>query len=197
MICILLRLILELIPTEDGDLPDIGTPEINSGYDKSFFQADGVPQGPPAVGLETVTDIAALPYILTTARTKQLSAHDPTGGNDDGFTGDEDDSEFRTQFRNPGTDPKPDVPSFTVSGSSVVDPGGNVEIAYLTDPGAIWRFFLEPEPFTQEAVEDLWLLAWWNGDETPAVEAPVSEFFGSRFIEDAPRGCAEDPSDGS
>jgi len=74
-----------------------------------------------------------------------------------------------------------------VSGSSVVDPGGNVEIASLTDPGAIWRLFIEPEPFTQEAVEELWLLAWWNGKETPAIEAPMSEFFGSRFIEDTPK----------
>ncbi len=45
-----------------------------------------LPQGPPAVGWETVADIAALPYLRPTARTFQLSSHDPEGGNDDGFT---------------------------------------------------------------------------------------------------------------
>ena len=274
-----------------------------------LFPATDVPQGPPAVGLETVTDVAALPYLRHTARTLQLSSHDPTGGNNDGFfppnhlyvdehgefvvfdafgpgciyriqfthtwsfitnlriyvddmevpviegpfwmffflsafepfsppligsmfsasgtnfsylpipfekrcritynvppeffgityvrydgdtpvtsfTGREDDSILRRQFQSLGEDPKPDVPSFTVTGSSAVDPGEAVEMVHLTGAGAVWRLFLNIEPFTQEGVEDLWLLAYWDRGVTPAVEAPVSEFFGSRFIEDTPK----------
>jgi len=103
------------------------------------------------------------------------------------FTGQEDHSALRKNFQRLGRDPKPDVPSFTVSESSAVDPGDAIEMVRLSGAGAVWRLFLDVEPFTQEAVEDLWLLAFWDGSETPAVEAPVSEFFGSRFIDDTPR----------
>ena len=58
----------------------------DNGGERDRSHVDGVPQGPPSVGIDTVSDIAGLPYLVPTARTLQFSSHDPTGGNDDGFT---------------------------------------------------------------------------------------------------------------
>jgi D-arabinan exo alpha-(1,3)/(1,5)-arabinofuranosidase (non-reducing end) len=269
----------------------------------------GVPSGPAPVGLGTATDIAALPYQTLTARTMQLSSHDPAGGNEDGFfppnhlyidehgefvmfdqfgpgsiyrfqithtwsfiynmrvyvddmevpviegplwmlfflsafepftppligsmfnasgsnfsyvpipfekrckitanlppeffsftyvrydadtpvgsfTGDEDYATLRSQFENVGQDPKPNVPAYTETGSQTLGAGESTNFLQVTGDGAVWRLYFDFDPLTQEAVEDLWLLAHWDGSWTPAVEAPVPEFFGSYFIEDAPR----------
>ena len=285
------------------------------GYEAEFetqhtsAKSGDVPTGPAPVGLEAATDIAALPYQILTARTMQLSSHDPTGGNEDGFfppnhlyidergefvmfdqfgpgciyrfqithtwsfiynlrvyvddmevpviegplwmlfflsafepftppligsmfnasgsnfsyvpipfekrckitanlppeffsftyvrydadtpvssfTGEEDYSTLRLQFKNVGKDPKTNVPAYTETGSQILDAGEETNFVQFADDGAVWRLYLDVEPFTQEAVENLWLLAHWDGSWTPAVETPVPEFFGSYFIEDAPR----------
>ena len=312
-VLLLLDLILgELRETAPARSPEVA-PATVSGADPDagevLLTAAGVPQGPPAVGLDTASDIAALPYIDPTARTLQLSSHDPTGGNEDGyippnhlyvdehgefvlfdafgpgciyriwftntwsfinnmriyvddmeipavegpllllflggfgpfteplaynwstssggctsylpipfagrcritmkfppeyynityvrysadtpvrsFTGAENTLPLRWQLSRPGTDPKPPVSSSTIAGVAGVAPGASVPLAEIDSSGAVWRFFLAPEPFTQEAVGPLWLRAWWDGADTPAVDAPLPEFFGSLFIEDAPAG---------
>ncbi|MFC1888607.1 glycoside hydrolase family 172 protein [Thermodesulfobacteriota bacterium] len=302
LVFIFIRLLLELLPT-DALLPEAGR-----GDEPEQTWRNTVPDGPPAVGLDTVTDIAALPYLRPKARTLQFSSHDPAGGNDDGFTppnhlyiddngefvvfdqygpgciyrmwftamwsfigniriyvddmsapvaegpfwlfyfsafepfveplignwftssggcisylpvpfeqrckitlnvppeffsityvrydgdtqvtsytGTEDYSHLSTIFENPGADPKPDVPSSTLSGSASLEAGGGIELMNMDGPGAVWRLFIDIEPFDQEVVQDLWLTAWWDGEGTPSVEAPVSEFFGSFYINDSPK----------
>ncbi len=300
------------VPSASGEAPAAAL-EVTSGPGETLLPAASVPQGPPAVGLDTAVDIAALPYLDPTARTLQLSSHDPTGGNEDGymppnhlyvddhgefvlfdafgpgciyrmwftntwsvinnmriyvddmetpvvegpvlllflgsvggsigpfteplsyswltssggcasylpipfagrckitmrfppeyynityvrhgadtpvqsFTGTENTLPLWWQLSRPGTDPKPSVPSRTFAGVADVAPGASATLAEIDSGGAVWRLFLAPEPFTQEAVGPLWLRAWWDGAETPAVDAPLPEFFGSFFVEDAPAG---------
>ena len=267
-----------------------------------------VPQGPPTVGLATAEDVAALPYLRPTARTKQFSSHDPTGGNQDGFlppnhlyidehgefvvfdqygpgciyrmqfthtwtlignlriyvddmevpviegpfwllffsvfepftkplvrdlltasgtsfsylpipferrcritvnvppeyfgftyvvydadtpvtsyTGRENYEAIRSQWRSPGEDPKPDVPSISVSGNATLAPGEAVEIVRREEAGAIWQLHLAVDPFAQDAAENLRLSAWWDGEQEPSVDAPVPEFFGSYYVEETPK----------
>ncbi len=267
-----------------------------------------VPQHGPAPGIETASGIAALPYQQFTARSKQLSSHDPAGGNDDGFTppnylyvdergefvvfdqfgpgciyrmqfthtwsiitnlriyvddmeipvlegpiwllffggiepftkplvqsmfsasgtnfsylpipfderckitynlppefygvsyvkydadthvdsftGNEDLSTLRAQFENAGQDPKADVPSETITGAQSIGAGESVDILDLERSGAVWRLYLQIDPFTQEAAQDLWIAAEWDDIESVMVQAPVNQFFGSFMIEDAPR----------
>jgi hypothetical protein len=268
-----------------------------------------VPQEPPAVGIDTATDIAALPYLFPTARTLQFSSHDPAGGNADGFappnhlyvdehgeyvvfdqfgrgciyrmwftntwslignvrvyvddletpvlegpfwllflsgfepftrplveswitssggcvsylpipfrarcritvnvppeffnityvrydadtpvtsfTGSEDTSALRSQWNARGVDPKPVVPGDEFSGSATLGPGEQVEIVRRSGGGAVWSIRMGIEPFTQEAADRLHLNARWDGHEAPDVDASLPEFFGGRFIGDAPRG---------
>ena len=295
--------VLELV------LQDKSEQFINQAEDWKNGEPGAVPQSLPSAGLETVTNIAALPYPAPTARTMQISSHDPTGGNEDGqfppnhlyidehgefvlfdqfgpgsiyriqfthtwsfianwrlyvddmdtpiaegpfwmlfylgafepfsrpmienmftasgtnfiyipiafekrckitfnvppeyfgvtfvrydsdmpvvsFTGNEDYTRLQSQFKNVGLDPKEDVASYTQTGSQLLDAGQQVNFLQILDEGAIWRLYLNFDPFTQETVEDLWLVAHWDGCWTPAVEAPVPEFFGSYFIEDAPK----------
>ena len=305
---IIIRLLLDLIPSDGGPFTVLHNEDEDLEPSIARFLADGPPQGLPAVGIETAVDIASLPYLRPGARTLQFSSHDPTGGNDDGFTppnelyidengefvvfdqygpgciyrmwftalwsfignfriyvddmsspvaegpfwlfflsafepfveplignwftssggcisylpvpfeqrckitlsvppeffsityvrydadtpvtsytGTEDTSHISRIFENPGIDPKPDVPSSTLSGVASLEAGGAIELMSMDGPGAVWRLTLHVEPFSQEALQDLWLTAWWDNEETPSVEAPASEFFGSFYIEDSPR----------
>lgn len=301
-----LRLIIQAV---QWLVEQISAPACAAGAAPAFHPGKaGVPQGPPEPGLAAVVDAAALPYLQPTARTMQFSSHDPTGGNDDGFsppnhlfldehgefvifdqfgpgciyrlelihtwsvianvrvyvddletpvlegplwllfysafapftaplvenmltasganfsylplcfaararitfnvppeffnvtyvkydadttvqsyTGAEDDSSLRAAFRNVGVDPKPDVQSEVETGTVAVAPGETVEIMRHEGAGAVWRLYLSSEPFTQEVVQDLWLLAEWDGAATPAVAAPLPEFFGSFLIDETPR----------
>jgi D-arabinan exo alpha-(1,3)/(1,5)-arabinofuranosidase (non-reducing end) len=303
------KIIIELLKTIVELLaPPIAQVGADAPLDPLPYHRANVPQEGPAPGIETVSDIAALPYLQTTARSKQLSSHDPSGGNDDGFTppnhlyvdergefvvfdqfgpgciyrmqfthtwsiignmriyvddmeipvlegpiwllffggiepftkplvqsmfsasgtnfsympiafaerckitynippefygisyvkydadtqvtsftGTENMSVLRAQFENVGDDPKPDVASETITGAQNIGVDQAADILDLEQGGAVWRLFLEIDPFTTDAAQDLWIVAQWDGIESIAVEAPVNQFFGSYMIADTPR----------
>jgi len=105
------------------------------------------------------------------------------------FTGAEDLSVIREQWERAGEDPKPVPPDLsTHTGRATLGPGEAAVLLDRAGPGAVWRLFLRGDVLRQEAARDLWLVARWDDHPSPDVEAPVNEFFGCFFVEDAPAG---------
>jgi hypothetical protein len=62
-----------------------------------------------------------------------------------------------------------------ISPSVVIDAGATFELAGIDGPGAIQQIWMTPTGHWRHAI----LRFYWDGQEQPAVECPVGDFFGS------------------
>lgn len=105
------------------------------------------------------------------------------------WTGREDASGVARIWAQPGTRPR--SYASTVSRTGTLDlpaplmPDGNMVpqrsmLATLAGPGVITTLAIQPLfPLTKYQLNHLWLRAYWDGEDTPSVDAPLGSFFGS------------------
>ena len=103
------------------------------------------------------------------------------------FTGNEDYTLLFDQWNNPGRDPKPALDVRARSGTLELPAGGSAVLISEQGQGAVWNLTLDVDPFTDESVSSLWLLATWDNQSVPHVEAPLNEFFGSYYPNSSPQ----------
>lgn len=60
---------------------------------------------------------------------------------------------------------------------------GYIAQLWITFPGWFWQHWNRSEPISQSILKTLVLRIYWDGSETPAVEAPVGDFFGNGLWE--------------
>jgi len=63
----------------------------------------------------------------------------------------------------------------------LIQPGQQAIVAELKGPGMIAEFLARLVCDDPQAFRTVWLRVYWDGEERPSIEAPLSEFFGSSF----------------
>jgi hypothetical protein len=105
------------------------------------------------------------------------------------WTGREDTSTVARMWAEPGTRPRiyPGATrhSGTVEIAAPVMPDGNMApqqatLATLDGPAVVTTLTIQPLfPLTPYQLNHLWLRAYWDGEATPSIDAPLGSFFGS------------------
>lgn len=94
------------------------------------------------------------------------------------WTGTEDSSLVLSQWNNVGSDPKPTNGNAVVSGTLNVAVGATGILFSASSPGTIHSLKLDPENATSNLLASVWLRMTWDGQDEPAVDVPLGEFFG-------------------
>lgn len=102
------------------------------------------------------------------------------------FTGGENSDQVFYQWLNPGRDPKPYLPTETITTQQTVAPGQSALVLEKNGAGAVWNLYMDARPLSRSALASVWIIAKWDGHEKADVEAPLPEFFGSYLPEKAP-----------
>jgi hypothetical protein len=99
-------------------------------------------------------------------------------------------------WKNQGVPQRVPMDAVSVEGRKEIWPGTKHEIALLDGAGVIRSLWLNvpfPDP---EALDQIHLAFYWDGEETPSVQAPLGAFFGTGFgarrFRSAPVGMRED-----
>ena len=114
-------------------------------------------------------------YRITPARTRSISAENPTGEPGRGGACPLESGSARNAARDLGT-------GWKVNPYYVVQPGETKTLADISGSGAVTHFWIVvPKPCRS------WILRlYWDGAETPSVEVPAGDFFCAGWP-DAPR----------
>lgn len=103
-----------------------------------------------------------------------------------------------------GTDPQPAQDVLTIEKNTTLVPGQSIPVADLKGPGTVRQFLakLTPSTGSGQASDERWarrkvlLQIFFDGDTTPAVDAPIGDFFGDAWDEtpykSLPLGITED-----
>ncbi len=180
------RVYLEGSPTPVIDLPR-----------SSFFSGATPPLLAPLVGDSTVSSGGFYCYLpipfrercrITTSGTfhyYNVTYH--TFADDTGvtpFTGTEDGTAARNLWNTAGTDPKSDPGTTVLTDTISLAPAATAILADISNAGTIQSIELNlpglaPGAASKALLSGLKLRAFWDGSATPAVDAPVGDFFGS------------------
>ena len=105
------------------------------------------------------------------------------------WTGREDASVVARMWAQPGTRPRSYAATTRRAGTldlpAPLMPDGNMTprhgaLAALDGPGVITALSIQPLfPLTRYQLNHLWLRAYWDGEDTPSIDAPLGSFFGS------------------
>lgn len=105
------------------------------------------------------------------------------------WTGREDASAVARMWAQPGTRPRTYASTTRRTGTVEIPapllPDGEMApqratLAALDGPGVITALTVQPlSPLTPYQLNHLWLRAWWDGEPTPSIDAPLGGFFGS------------------
>lgn len=108
---------------------------------------------------------------LSNARTRSISAENPTGGKGQGGRASEGTGARAARELGRG---------WKVSPSIVVAPHSTVTLAAIEEPGAIQHIWVTTAPVHWR---QLILRAYWDGEQTPSIEAPLGDFFANGWCE--------------
>lgn len=103
------------------------------------------------------------------------------------WTGSEDVSAALALWQRVGEDPKPTAGNEVISGTVTIAPGETAQLASIAGEGSIASIRLRPSPATLDVLQHVRLRAYWDGEATPSVDAPIGPFFGSGLGEMAVR----------
>ena len=105
------------------------------------------------------------------------------------WTGREDPSSVARMWAMPGTRPRTYASTTTRAGTldlpAPLMPDGKMVaqptvVAAIDGPGVVTALSIQPLfPLTKYQLNHLWLRAYWDGEETPSIDAPLGSFFGS------------------
>ena len=105
-------------------------------------------------------------FMLSNARSRSISPENPTGEPGRGGACKLEDGSARNAARDLGT-------GWKVNPYIVMEPGNTYEIADITGPGCINHIWLTPTGTWRDQI----IRFYWDGQETPSVEAPLGDFF--------------------
>lgn len=94
------------------------------------------------------------------------------------WTGAEDTSAVMTQWNNAGIDPKLTNGNAVVAGTLNIPAGSTGLLFSANTPGTIQSLKLDPDGATSNLLASVWLRMTWDGQDEPAVDVPLGEFFG-------------------
>ncbi len=107
---------------------------------------------------------------LSAAKTRSISAENPTGGKGKGAMATEGTGAHAARDLGRG---------WKISPSIHIEPGETATIADIAGPGAIQHIWMTPTGNWRLTI----LRIYWDDEETPSVECPVGDFFGSGWGE--------------
>ena len=88
----------------------------------------------------------------------------------------------QAHWRNLGSDPKPRRPAEqTLQVDRIIAPGQRMELCALTGPAVIDALHLSVDSKDPHVLRSSLLQIHWDGQEAPAVDCPVGDFFGNGF----------------
>lgn len=97
------------------------------------------------------------------------------------FTEEEDFSELLALWKRCGEDPKPARGNKELPVAAELAGGESKPVCRIQDTGSIAEIRLKVREFQREHLHDLWIHLTWEGEENPAVSAPVGAFFGNEL----------------
>lgn len=86
-----------------------------------------------------------------------------------------------TQWNGLGSDPNPPADTMSVAGSVSCGGGQTVPVTTVAGPARIVHIHLKADPANRFSLRSVVLRVYWDGSNTPGIESPIGDLFGSGF----------------